>query len=296
MSNTEKVHIDASLVRKLIGAQFPEWADLQIKPVEFGGWDNKTFHLGSQMVVRLPSSAEYALQVEKEQLWLPKLALLLPLSIPAPLAMGKPALGYPWHWSIYRWLDGRPASIERIADLPKFATTLAQFLVALQKIDSTGGPKAGPHNFYRGGPLKVYNDETRKAIAILGDKIDVGAVTAVWNEALASTWREVPVWVHGDVAPSNLLVDNGSLSAVIDFGSSGIGDPACDLAIAWTFFTGESREAFRAALQLDDATWARGRGWALWKALIICAGLPGTNRLEAEKSRHIIAEVLNDSI
>ena len=294
MLNTDKVHIDVSLVRRLIATQFPQWADLPVKLVELSGWDNRTFHLGEQMTARFPSAAEYSPQVEKEHRWLPKLAPLLPLPIPVPLAMGKPAEGYPWHWSIYRWLDGKTASIERINDLYQFATALAEFLVALQQIDATGGPMAGPHNFYRGGPLTTYDAETRQAIAILGDEIDANTVTAVWNAALASTWYGSPVWVHGDVAVENLLIEKGQLSAVIDFGSMGVGDPACDLAIAWTFFKGESRDAFRAAMKLDSATWARGRGWTLWKALIVCAALPGTNSSEIEKSRLIIDEVLAD--
>jgi aminoglycoside phosphotransferase (APT) family kinase protein len=208
--------------------------------------------------------------------------------------MGQPAAGYPWHWSIYRWLDGEIATSERIADLPQFARDLAQFLVALYQIDPTGGPPPGPHNFFRGGSLTVYDGETRQAIAALDGAIDTGAATAVWEAALAATWRDPPVWVHGDVAAGNLLVENGRLSAVIDFGSSGVGDPACDLAIAWTLFAGESRETFRAALPVDDATWARGRGWTLWKALITLAALPGTNALAARTSRLIIDDVIAD--
>ena len=287
MRNTDKIYIDVALVRRLIATQFPQWSALPVKPVECDGWDNRTFHLGDQMAVRLPSAEKYAPQVEKEHRWLPKLAPFLPLPIPVPLAMGKPAAGYPWHWSIYRWLDGRTASIERIADLRQFATALAAFLVALQCIDATDGPMAGPHNFYRVCPLTIYGAETQKAIAILGDKIDADAVTAVWNAALASTWHGSPVWIHGDVVVGNLLVEAGHLSAVLDFGSMGVGDPACDLAIAWTLFTGESRSVFRTALSLDSATWERGRGWALWKSLIICAKLPGTNFLEVEKSRKV---------
>jgi len=292
--STDKIHIDVSLVRRLIATQFPQWGDLPIKPVKFGGWDNRTFHLGEQMLVRLPSAACYSPQVEKEHLWLPKLAPLLPLPIPVPLAMGKPAEGYPWHWSIYRWLDGETASIERIADLREFATALAEFLVALQRIDTTGGPMAGPHNFYRGGPLATYDAETRKAIVILGDKIDADLATTAWNAALASTWQGSPVWVHGDIGISNLLVEKGELNAVIDFGSLGVGDPACDLVIAWEWLKGESRDAFHAALPLDNATWTRGRGWALWKALIVYAHLPGTNPLEIENSKRILDEVLAD--
>jgi aminoglycoside phosphotransferase (APT) family kinase protein len=292
MTNTDKVHIDVDLVRRLIATQFPQWTTLPVKPIKFDGWDNRTFHLGEHMSVRLPSAVEYSSQVKKEHYWLPKLAPHLPLSIPVPLAMGKPAESYPWHWSIYRWLDGEPASIEGIANLCQFSTALAEFLIALQQIDTTGGPMAGTHNFYRGGSLTIYDDETRKAIAILGDQIDVDAVTSVWNIALASNWHGSPVWIHGDIAAGNLLVEKGQLSAVIDFGSMGVGDPACDLAIAWTLFKGESRDTFRAALPLDSATWARGRGWAVWKALIACAALPGTNPLEVVKSRQIIEEVL----
>jgi aminoglycoside phosphotransferase (APT) family kinase protein len=294
MLNTDNIHIDARLVRKLIGTQFPEWANLTIKPVEFSGWDNRTFHLGEHMTDRLPSNAEYSGQVEKEQYWLPKLAPHLPLSISTPLGMGHPSNEYPLHWSIYKWLDGDTASIERISDLNQFAIALAEFLVALQQCDTSGGPLPGEHNFYRGGDLAIYETETREAIKILGDKINVDAVTSVWNAARASTWHNPPVWIHGDIATGNLLVKNGQLNAVIDYGQLGIGDPACDLAIAWTFFRGESRQAFRQTLQLDPATWARGRGWTLWKALIVYAGLSGTNPREVEKSKLIINEVLAD--
>ena len=290
----DRVRIDASLVSRLVAAQFPRWADLPIWPVEHDGWDNRTFHLGDQMTVRLPSAAAYIQQVEKEHRWLPRLAPLLPLQIPVPLAKGRPGDGYPWPWSVYRWLDGETATIERIADLRQFATTLARFLVALQRIDATGGPPPGPHNFYRGGPLTVYDGETRQALRALAGEIDTEAATAVWEAALAATWHDSPVWFHGDVAHGNLLVDRGELCAVIDFGTSGVGDPACDLAIAWTLFGGESREAFRSALPVDSGTWARGRGWTLWKALITLAALPGTNARDASTSRRVFEEVLAD--
>ena len=292
MSSTDKFPIDVPLVRRLVDGQFPEWSDLPIRPVEFGGWDNKTFHLGEGMTVRLPSAAGYVPQVEKEHRWLPELGRQLPLTIPAPLAKGKPTDEYPWPWSVYRWLDGDTAAVGHISDLGSFASSLAEFLVALQQIDPAHGPLYGPHSFYRGGPLTTYDDETRRAIKILGDRVDTEAVTAIWEAALASTWDRLPVWIHGDIAPGNLLVTQGRLSAVIDFGCSAIGDPACDLAIAWTLFSGESRKAFRAALPLDDATWARGRGWTLWKALIVYAALPGTNPKEAEKARWVIDELL----
>lgn len=289
-----KVDINVSLVGQLVTAQFPQWADLPIKPVDFGGWDNRTFRLGEEMTVRLPSAERYILQVEKEHRWLPRLAPLLPLPIPVPLAMGIPANGYPWHWSIYRWLEGENAAIERIADLRQFATALAQFLAALQRIDPAGGPPPGPHNFFRGGSLEVYDAETRQAIAALDGKIDTDAATAVWEAALAAVWHGSPVWLHGDVSAGNLLVKGGRLSAVIDFGSSGVGDPACDLTIAWTLLGGESRDAFCAALTADSATWARGRGWALWKGLITLAEHINANPTEAGKARRVIDEVLAD--
>lgn len=292
--HADEVDVDVSLVGRLIATQFPQWAHLPIKPVEFDGWDNRTFHLGEHMTVRLPSAGVYVQQVEKEQRWLPRLAPFLPLPIPVPLAMGVPGDGYPWHWSVYRWLEGETATIERIADLRQFATMLAQFLVALQRIDTAGGPPPGPHNFFRGGPLSVYDDETRHAIATLDGRIDTDAVTAVWEAALAAAWHGSPVWLHGDVSAGNLLVSKGQLSAVIDFGSSGVGDPACDLSIAWTLLGGESREAFSAALLVDSATWARGRGWTLWKGLITLAKHLEGNPLEAGKARRVIDEVVAD--
>jgi aminoglycoside phosphotransferase (APT) family kinase protein len=195
---------------------------------------------------------------------------------------------------VYRWIEGEPATAERIADLRQFATALAQFLTALQRIDASDGPPPGRHNFFRGGPLTVYDAETRRAITALDGRIETDAAGAVWEAALAATWHGSPVWFHGDVAWGNLLVVEGRLSAVIDFGTSGVGDPSCDLAIAWTLFEGESRDAFRTVLQPDDATWARGRGWTLWKALITLAEHIDTNPVEARTSRRVIDEVLND--
>jgi aminoglycoside phosphotransferase (APT) family kinase protein len=288
------VDIDTSLVSRLVAAQCPQWADLPIRPMDFDGWDNRTFRLGDNMTVRLPSAAPYAPQVEKEQLWLPRLAPLLPLPVPVPLAMGLPADGYPWPWSVYRWIEGERAAIERISDLRRFATTLAQFLAALWRIDAAGGPPPGPHNFFRGGSLTMYESETRQAIVAPDGRIDADAAAAVWDAALAAPWQGSPVWLHGDVSAGNLLVKDGHLSAVIDFGCMGVGDPACDLSIAWTLLREDSRDAFRAALPLDRATWARGRGWALWKGLITLAKQQKTSSLDAERARHIINEVIAD--
>ena len=238
-------------------------------PVSLNGWDNTTFRLGDNLSIRLPSGEGYAGAVAKEQRWLPELGPQLPLPIPQPVTVGRPGGGYPWSWSIYRWLQGTPASLAEIADLGRFAADLADFLTALYAIDASSGPPAGPDSAYRGCPLTHYDDEEiPAAIKLLPDRIDRGRVRAGWQRALSSRWQQPPVWMHGDLVGSNLLVVNGSLSAVIDFGCAAVGDPACDLAIAWTFFDEASRQQFVRRLPLDEETWNRGRGWALWKALI----------------------------
>jgi len=248
------------------------------------------------MVVRLPRSSEYADQPEKEHYWLPKLAPSLPLRVPAPLALGKPSSAYPLHWSIHSWLDGETATLERISDLDGFAIALARFLVALERIDAAGGPAPGPHNFHRGGALRFYDLQTRQALDRLKDEIDSNAAMEIWDRALESAWDRPPVWLHGDVSSGNLLVLDGRLSSVIDFGMLGVGDPACDLAIAWTLLRGESREAFRQELSPDADTWIRGCAWALWKSSIVAAGLVETNALEPGDCRSIISEVLASDV
>ena len=292
MSDCSVREIDAALVARLIRSQFPQWSGLSVTAAEPNGWDNRTFRLGSNLLVRLPSAKSYAAQVPKEHWWLPVLAPQLPLPIPVPVGMGEPAEGYPWNWSVYRWLDGVPASTAAIEDKTDLALALADFLACLQRIDATGGSAPGPHNFFRGGRLETYDDETRTAIAAVRDLIDAELATAVWETGMATTWHGPPVWVHGDVAAGNLLVRDGQLVAVIDFGSSGIGDPACDVTIAWTFLSGESRDAFSTALPLDEATWARGRGWALWKALITYAGNRDSDPAVAAAARRVIDDVL----
>lgn len=286
--------IDVALVRRLVDGQFPRWADLPITPVEVGGWDNRTFRLGDRMTVRLPSAEGYVAQVDKEQRWLPYLAPRVPLPIPVPLVQGVPAEGYPFPWSVYRWLDGQNAGLDTIGDLNGFAVALAGFLTALGRVDASGGPPPGPHCWHRGGPLLTYDADTRRALATLGDRIDRATATDVWETALAATWHGTPVWFHGDVSAANLLVQDGRLAAVIDFGTSGVGDPSCDLTIAWTLLSGKSRDMFRDALEADLATWARGRGWAIWKALITLADDHGTGSALEAASRHTLEQVLTD--
>jgi aminoglycoside phosphotransferase (APT) family kinase protein len=209
----------------------------------------------------------YIPQIDKEHRRLPVLAPHLPLAIPEPLAKGAPGGGFPRPWSVYRWLEGSHARIDRIGDLTGFAIALAGFLTALYSIDGADGPAPGAHSFSRGAPVATWDAETRATIASLGDKIDRAATTEVWDAVVASEWTSPPVWVHGDITPSNLLVHDGRLGAVIDFGCMAVGDPACDLTIAWTLFEGDSRRAFRTGLDMDGDTWRRARGWALWKGL-----------------------------
>jgi aminoglycoside phosphotransferase (APT) family kinase protein len=271
---------------------------LPITPVEADGWDNRTFRLGSDLTIRLPTGDWYAQQVEKEQRWLPVLAPQLPLPIPSPVARGKPDDEFPYPWSVYRWLEGQPASIACVADRVGFATSLAGFLNALRRIDATGGPPPGQHNFFRGGPLATYEREALEALETAGDEVPRDDVMRVWSDATATSWDCDPVWVHGDVASGNLLLRDGQLAAVLDFGSSGVGDPACDAVIAWTLLSGPSRDRFRADLDIDAATWSRARGWGLWKALITFVGhlergSPGAARPRREIDR-IIADYAHD--
>lgn len=288
--------VSTELVRSLIAAQFPHWADLTVTPIVPGGWDHFSFRLGEDMLIRLPSAHGYSAQVQKEQTFLPLLAPHLPLPIPKAIALGKASADFPYAFGIYGWLEGETAERSQIDDPCRFAKDLGSFLTALYKIDASNGPEAGPHNFYRGGPLTMYNGETRTAIATLEDRIDAKSATAIWQAALSSQWRKPAVWLHGDIAAGNLLVRNGALSAVIDFGLISIGDPACDLAIAWTFFNDDSRRSFHAALPLDRQTWQRGRGWALWKCLITLEKLYGENIAAMDQHLQILDTIIQNEL
>lgn len=288
----QSIIIDINLVKKLIATQFPQWNNVDIKPVEHGGWDNRTFHLGNEMLIRLPSAECYAEKVAKEQYWLPKLAPFLPLAIPTPIAMGQPCKEYPWPWSIYKWIKGEAASYATVTDLCKVAKKLAHFLKTLHCIDTTGGLLPGAHNFYRGGLLQVYDKETRQAISLLKGKINTELAKEIWEKALVTKWEYKPVWVHGDISPGNILIENGKLIAVIDFGGLAIGDPACDLAIAWTYFKDKSRATFYEHLPLDYDTWHRGRAWVLWKALILAAGVIDGPEKAKKESWQLIDDLL----
>ncbi len=291
-----RVSVDADQVRRLVGDQFPQWADLPVRPVSRSGWDNFTFHLGDAMVVRVPSAAEYALAVEKEQRWLPVLAPRLPLPTPVPLAQGRPGAGYPFSWSIYVWLAGSPARGDRISDPVRFALDLAGFLAALRRIDPGGGPRPGKHNWFRGATLRTYDAQVQRALTTLDGHLALDPAREIWEAALDARWDGVDSWFHGDVAAGNLLLGQGELTAVIDFGTCGVGDPSCDLAIAWTLLTAEGRRAFREHLSADEPSWARGRGWALWKTLVTCARTVGRADEEAAGARRVLDEIRTEYV
>jgi aminoglycoside phosphotransferase (APT) family kinase protein len=293
--HVDEVDIDVALVGRLLRAQFPQWTALPLEPVHSSGTDNALYRLGSDLVVRLPRIEAATGQVDKEHQWLPRLAPHLPLAIPVPLAKGSPGEGYPWHWSVYRWLAGETLTGKRMTDLDQAAHDLAHFVAALQCIDPVGGPPPGAHNSFRGEPLSTRDAETRAAIAELAGMLDTSAATAAWEAALqAPAWGGPPIWIHGDLLPLNLLVARGRLSAVIDFGCLGVGDPACDLQVAWNLFSAHTRDIFRTVLPVDEATWARGRGWALSVGLIALPYYQRTNTILAGIARRAIDEVLAD--
>ncbi|MDQ3238091.1 MAG: aminoglycoside phosphotransferase family protein [Actinomycetota bacterium] len=293
--HVDEVDIDASLVRRLLAAQFPQWEDLPLKPVRSAGTDNAMYRLGDDMAVRLPRIPGAADDVIKEQQWLPRLAPQLPLAIPVPLAKGMPGEGYPWHWSVYRWLEGENATAERIADARQLATDLAQFITTLRDIDTEDQLPTGSLRSYRGGPLAHRDEATRAAIAACDGILDVALVTEVWEAALqVPAWNGPPVWIHCDIQPGNLLATQGRLSAVIDFGGLAIGDPAVDQIVAWNLLSAETRDTFRESLSVDDATWARGRGWALSIGLVALPYYKDTNPMLAGISRYQVEEVLAD--
>lgn len=292
--HADEVPIDASLVKQLLKTQFPHWADFPIQRVKSAGTDNALYRLGADMVVRLPRIHWAIDQINKESQWLPKLAPHLPFAVPTPIAIGTSDETYPWAWGIYKWIEGESATRENIEDLSVVAKELASFINALQKIDVTNGP-AALENDLRGAPLSTRDEDTREAIISMKDMIDTEIALKIWDASLqAPEWDKPPVWFHGDLLPGNILIKDGHLKAVIDFGGLGVGDPACDLLSAWGLFSGESREVFREALGVDDATWLRGRGHALSQAVIFIPYYLHTNPVGVAYMKHVLDEVFED--
>ncbi|GAA2939884.1 aminoglycoside phosphotransferase family protein [Microbacterium luteolum] len=285
------IDIDEALVAQLISEQFPHWSTLRIRAVPQQGWDNRTFRLGDDLSVRLPSGEAYAAAVEKEKRALEFLDGKLPVLVPGVVAVGAPSQDYPLPWSVRRWLPGDTLDENSLIDRVSFAVDLGSVLRALRSLPTGAGTAAGRHSFYRGCHPSVYSDQVQIALERLGDDVDAERCREIWLAATTSAWESEPVWFHGDVATGNLLTEEGRLSAVIDLGTCGSGDPACDLVIAWTYFDGEARAAFRESIGLDDATWQRARGWALWKALVTMSdqSSPDPGRTQ----QRVLAEVLS---
>lgn len=287
----DEIETYVGLVRRLVAAQFPQLSDLSIEPVESYGTDHDIYRLGDQLAIRLPRIEWATNQAAKEAAWLPRLAPHLPLAVPVQMAMGHPADGYPFDWSIYEWLPGENAN-GTIEDLDEAAVDLAAFITALRQIDTTGAPPR--RQGARGSPLAELDEEVRRAIDRLGGRIDGNAALHSWEESLnAPAWNDPEVWVHGDLLPGNLLVIDGRLSAVIDWGGLNVGDPACDLQPAWNVFEGGSRRRFRDEIAVDDASWLRGRGWALAQAVWALPYYWDTNPGMIRQASHALAQVLS---
>lgn len=282
--------INLALARRLVDAQFPRYTGLALAPFDPAGSDHALYRLGEDLSVRLPLRSGPAGEAAKEARWLPRLAPGLPLPIPVPVAVGEPGEGYPWPWAITRWLDGRVATVEALGESREAAVALAGFLTALQGCVPEGMPVGDPPADLAGRPLADRDQATRAAIAQVSGTFDTAALTALWDAALAAPgWDRAPVWFHGDFHTGNLLTDDdGRLSAVIDFGGLGIGDPACDLMVAYTLLAPETRAVFRDALGVDEATWLRGRGWALATGLnAYTAYAADVPRVAAQTTRQI---------
>jgi aminoglycoside phosphotransferase (APT) family kinase protein len=290
--HADEVDTGVALVRRLLGGQFPQWADLEIEPVVSYGTDHDIYRLGDHLAARLPRIGRATEQAAKEAEWLLRLAPHLPLAVPVQLAMGHPAEGYPFEWSVYQWLPGENANFT-IDELDQAAVDLAAFVKALRQIDSTGAHPRSPRS--RGAPLAELDEPVRQSIGELGSRIDGDTTLRSWEESLnAPGWDGQEVWVHGDLLPGNLLVIDGRLSAVIDFGGLNVGDPACDLQPAWNVFAGDSRTRYRDELQVDDASWLRGRGWALYQAVLALPYYWYTNPGMIRQASHALAQVLAD--
>lgn len=285
--------MNTDLVRRLVEERFPQWSGLPITPVAEQGNDNRTFRVGDRLSVRLPSHQSYVAGISKEDEFLPLLAEHLSVPVPAPVAAGRPGVEYPHPWSVRHWLPGNAPDRDPELDRARFARDIWLFLRELHMVPAHVGPPAGAHSFYRGCHPRVYGDQVQEALSGLGDQVDVATCAAICHDALQSAWETTAVWFHGDVAVGNLLTVNGKLAAVIDFGTCGVGDPACDLVIAWTFFGRQERQIFREAVELPDDVWSRARGWAVWKALIT---LSDRSNPQYETQARALRELVVDTV
>ena len=290
----EEIATDVALVQRLLAAQFPHWVDLSIAPVQADSTDNAMYRLGANMAVRLPRRESAATSIDKEHGWLPRLAPQLPLAVPLPVAKGAPGEGYPYPWSVVRWLDGetpRPGALDEMSA----ARELAAFVRALQAIDTGAGPRPGAHNQWRGVPLHQHDALMRQRFDWLADLEDISAIVAAWDrDSGAPRSKHAAVWIHGDLKAANLLCREGRLVGVLDWSCAALGDPANDLSVAWALFGPPARAAFRAELEVDDDTWMRGRAWALVEGVLALSYYRGKNDALAREGRCVIDSILAD--
>ncbi len=287
-----EVDIDTALVRELLSKQFARWSDLPIVPVASSGTVNAVYRLGDELCVRLPRTQGYAKGLENELRWLPLLGQHLPLAIPQSAAQGEPSAEYPLRWAVYEWLEGETFNFQSHVDESGAAEDLANFVTRFRQVDPTGAPKAR-----RSMPLSRLDRVTRTAIDSLDGIVDTRAVLSVWESCLqAPEWDGHSVWTHGDLIPPNILVNRGHICAIIDFGSVGIGDPAIDVIPAWSVFGADARSTFRAAVDVDEATWVRARGFALQQALLIIPYYPKTNPEFVTMAKLTVDRILSDGV
>jgi aminoglycoside phosphotransferase (APT) family kinase protein len=287
-----EVEFDETVVRRLVDTQFPQWASLSLERVGPSGTVNVLYRLGPELVLRLPRIhgvgewAEGAFERDVE--WLPRLAEVLPVAVPRPVARGRPGDDYPSEWSVYAWLPGDHPDVQQLEDPEGLARQLAAVIKALRRFDPAGAPASK-----RAFSLEHYDEATRAALALLEAELDSAAALDAWERALtAPPWQASPVWVHADLMPANLLLDRRRLVAVLDWEAAGLADPAVDLQPAWNLLPAEGRSVLREELEVDDDTWERGRGWALWTGIVALPYYVQTNPELAANARFRIEQIL----
>jgi aminoglycoside phosphotransferase (APT) family kinase protein len=295
MDREPEIDTDAALASRLVAAQFPQWSELPVTRVEAVSTDNDLYRIGGHLAARLPRRRSAVAAIAKEHEWLPRLAPGLPMDVPLPVARGEAAHGYPFPWSVVRWIEGEPPHAATAGTSIGLARDLGRFVTTLHALDASGGPVAGDHNHWRGAPLTAFDREMRRRFDWMADVRGIGEIAAAWDRGLATkAWAGASVWVHGDLKDANLLARNGALTGVLDWGLAGVGDPASDLSAGWSLFEGAARAAFRAAVAVDEATWARGRAWALVEGVLNVSYYRGRQDDLAEAGRRVIDRVLAD--
>lgn len=289
----DEIRVSTALATRLVDREMPDWAGLPVRPLAATGTDNWMFRLGSDKVLRMPRRPSAVTLLRREWDWLPHLRGL-PLAVPEPLALGEPVDDFPHPWMVLSWQDGDTLAARPLADAPPAAEALGGFVRALGDLPGGSGPIAGSANHNRGVPLAVLDETVRRSIGDIARSYSVADLSALWGEALAARpWGGAPLWLHGDLSPGNLLGQDGRLTGVIDFGLMARGDPAVDLTPAWTLFDGPARAAFLEATGHDADTIRRGRGWALYVA-VINLSYYGEGHPTLSRQAHQVLETLLD--